>query len=99
MCVTPNTDKMLLTIKSRGVEMKSQRVVLVTGVSSGLGQAIARQLAQNGLTVFGTSRNPSQTPAIPGVEILPLDMRSGESVQQCIETVLSRTGRLDVLIN
>jgi NAD(P)-dependent dehydrogenase (short-subunit alcohol dehydrogenase family) len=80
--------------------MPDQRVVLITGASSGVGQATARLIAQRGgYKVFGTSRNPASAENIPAVEMLPLDVRTDESVRACVEAVVSRTGRLDVLIN
>ena len=79
--------------------MSEQKVVLITGVSSGIGQATARLGAQRGFTVFGTSRNPSGIEAIPSVEVLPLDVRFDESVDACLEAVLKQAGRLDTLIN
>jgi hypothetical protein len=79
--------------------MSEKKVVLITGVSSGIGQAAARLLAQRDFTVFGTARNPSGVEAMPGVEVLPLDVRSDESVNTCVNTVLKRADRLDILVN
>jgi NAD(P)-dependent dehydrogenase (short-subunit alcohol dehydrogenase family) len=79
--------------------MSNQRVVLITGASSGVGQSTARLLSQRGHTVFGTSRNAASSAAIPGVEMLPLDVRADDSVQACVEAVRRRCGQLDVLIN
>ena len=79
--------------------MPNQRVVLITGASSGVGQSTARLLSQRDYMVFGTSRTPASAKAIPGVEMLPLDVRSDGSVQACVDAVLSRSGSLDVLIN
>jgi NAD(P)-dependent dehydrogenase (short-subunit alcohol dehydrogenase family) len=79
--------------------MSEQKVVLVSGVSSGNGQAIARLLAQKGFIVFGTSRNPSDGEKLSGMEVLPLDVRSEDSVQTCVNSVLTKAGRLDILIN
>jgi NAD(P)-dependent dehydrogenase (short-subunit alcohol dehydrogenase family) len=76
-----------------------QRVVLITGASSGVGQSTARLLAHKGYRVFGTSRNPASAEVIPAVEMLPLDVRADDSVRACVEAVSSRGGRLDVLIN
>src|SRR5438093_6251879 len=71
---------------------------LVTGASSGIGQAIALRLASRGIHVFGTARQPAQAQSAP-FEVLPLDVRSEESVEQCVELALSRAGKLDVLVN
>src|SRR5215510_6568414 len=79
--------------------MPNQRVVLITGASSGVGQATARLLSQRGYKVFGTSRSPASAEPIPAVEMFPLDVRTDDSVRACVEAVLSRGGRLDVLIN
>lgn len=79
--------------------MSDQKVMLITGASSGVGQATARLLAQNGYKVFGTSRNPATAPTITNVEILPLDVCSDDSVAACVGTVTGRAGRLDVLVN
>jgi NAD(P)-dependent dehydrogenase (short-subunit alcohol dehydrogenase family) len=74
-------------------------VVLITGASSGVGQATARLLAQHGHRVFGTSRNPDAAERIPAVEMLPLDVRVDDSVRACVAAAVERGGRLDVLIN
>jgi short-subunit dehydrogenase len=79
--------------------MSSQQVVLITGASSGVGQSTARLLSQRDYKVFGTSRNPARAETIPGVEMLPLDVRADDSVRACVEAVSSRGGRIDVLIN
>lgn len=79
--------------------MSSQRVVLITGASSGVGQATARLLSQGGYTVFGTSRNPASVNSSAGIEMLSLDVRADDSAHACVEAVHRRSGRLDVLIN
>jgi NAD(P)-dependent dehydrogenase (short-subunit alcohol dehydrogenase family) len=79
--------------------MSDQKVVLITGASSGAGQATARLLSQKGCKVFGTSRNPSSTEPLPNVEMLVLDVRADESVTACVKTVSERVGHLDVLVN
>ena len=79
--------------------MSEKKVVLVTGSSSGNGQSIAQLLAQKGFVVFGTTRNPSSVQAIPGVDVLPLDVQLDESVNACMNTLLKKAGRLDILVN
>ena len=79
--------------------MSDQKVVLITGASSGVGQATARLLSQRGYRVFGTSRNLGGAEPIAGVEMLPLDVRTDHSVRTCVHAVFDQGGRLDVLIN
>ena len=79
--------------------MSDQKVVLITGASSGVGQSTARLLVQRNYKVFGTSRSPDNAELIPAVEMLALDVRRDDSVAECVKTVLSRAGRLDVLVN
>lgn len=79
--------------------MSNQKVVLITGASSGNGQAMARLLSQKGYQVFGTSRNPSSADKIPTVEMLALDVRDDDSVMACMKAVSDRVGHLDVLVN
>ncbi len=78
--------------------MATPKVALVTGASSGIGQATASLLAQHGYEVFGTSRQPAQHSA-DGFTLLPLDINSEESVQRCVQEVLTRAKRIDLLVN
>jgi short-subunit dehydrogenase len=73
-------------------------VVLITGASTGFGREIARLLAKNSYTVFGTTRNPNP-PTGENYRMLTLDVQSDESVKNCIASVLAYAGRIDVLIN
>lgn len=78
------------------------KVILITGASSGLGQACASHLAQRGLLVFGTSRRASAAEAEPltnPFEMIPMDVTRDDSVQQGIRSVLKKAGRLDVVVN
>ncbi len=74
------------------------KVILVTGASSGIGRRIASTLARNGHRVFGTSRRP-QSDIMDGFEMLPLDVSADDSATECVEAVLQKAGRLDVLVN
>jgi NAD(P)-dependent dehydrogenase (short-subunit alcohol dehydrogenase family) len=79
--------------------VSDQRVVLITGASSGVGQAAARLLSLRGYKVFGTSRHGTAVASPPEVEMLQLDVRADDSVRSCVDAVVNRSGRLDVLIN
>jgi NAD(P)-dependent dehydrogenase (short-subunit alcohol dehydrogenase family) len=78
--------------------MSKQSVVLVTGVSSGIGEATASSLVRQGWRVFGSVRSQdSQVPA--GVERVVLDIRDEPSVEAGVASVLARAGRIDGLVN
>jgi NAD(P)-dependent dehydrogenase (short-subunit alcohol dehydrogenase family) len=74
------------------------KVILITGASSGIGLASAKLLAERGHTVFGTSRTPERR-QVEGFELVQLDVRSDESVSACVQTVIERAGRIDVVVN
>jgi NAD(P)-dependent dehydrogenase (short-subunit alcohol dehydrogenase family) len=74
-------------------------VVLITGASSGIGRATAELLAGRGHRVFGGVRAPATTRPLAGVELVAVDVRDDVSVRACVEEVLKRAGRIDVLIN
>ena len=75
----------------------AQRTVIVTGASSGIGAAIASRLSRSGWRVFGTMRRPDL--ARHGLDALALDVTSDESVETAVAEVLSRTGRIDAIVN
>src|ERR1041384_1943632 len=76
----------------------AMNVALVTGVSSGIGNATARALVARGYRVFGTAR--SKTSIVPAqVERVLLDVRAGESIERGVAEVLAKAGRIDVLVN
>ena len=74
-------------------------VALVTGASSGIGEAATRALASAGYEVIGTSRDASRVAAWEGVTLLDLDVSSDDSVTAAVEQVIARFGRIDLLVN
>jgi NAD(P)-dependent dehydrogenase (short-subunit alcohol dehydrogenase family) len=80
--------------------MGEKKVVLVTGVRSGIGTATASLLSEQGFRVFGTMRRLDGSSAgLKNTELVQLDVRDEESVRSCVRTVLDRAGRIDALVN
>lgn len=73
------------------------QVVLITGVSSGLGKACAEYLSKLGYKVYGTSRKP--TADILPYKIISMDVTNEESVRSAVGEVIAGEGRIDVLMN
>lgn len=79
--------------------MKTQGpIALVTGASSGIGEATAQRLATAGYKVYGTSRRGTQ-PGQRSFEMLPLDVTSDESVEAAVTALIRQEGRIDLLVN
>jgi ketoreductase RED2 len=79
-------------------------VVLVTGSSSGIGEAVARRFAERGATVVCNSRSSVEAgervaASLPGASYVQADVSDEEDVSRLVATVLDRHGRLDVLVN
>jgi len=84
--------------------MTTKKIWFVTGASKGLGLTLVRQLLAAGYAVAATSRNLAElTQAVSTAteQFLPLhmDLSSETSVQQAIESTISRLGGLDVVVN
>ncbi len=69
----------------------------MTGVSQGIGLAVADALIAEGMKVLGTSR--TAPPPRAGLEHLAVDMTSLSAGDQAVAAVVQRFGRLDVLVN
>tara|TARA_R110002049_G_scaffold69206_6_gene179265 strand:- start:469 stop:1278 length:810 start_codon:yes stop_codon:yes gene_type:complete len=76
-----------------------QKVVLITGGSSGIGKSIGRYLVANGFTVYGTTRSKAKYPDFDAFNLVELDVRNTETITRAIATVIGVEGRIDVLIN
>ena len=82
------------------MNMKNQKskIALVTGASSGIGQATAELLAKAGYTVYGTSRRGGDARG-RSFQMLSLDVTSDESVDAAVQQLMQREGRIDLLVN
>src|SRR5436190_12991982 len=90
---------LVIQSKERIMAAQTDQVALVTGASSGIGEAAARELLGAGFTVYGTSRKATAGEKRDGVVFLPLDVTDDESVDAAVREVLDRSGSIDVLVN
>lgn len=72
-------------------------VILITGITSGFGRAMARQLSLDGHKVYGTYRRDSDP--LPGVTYIRADVQDQESLKNAVAQVVEAEGRIDTLIS
>ncbi|KAI4194590.1 MAG: hypothetical protein LQ350_007679 [Teloschistes chrysophthalmus] len=83
-------------------KLPSDAVWFITGCSSGIGQALAKVVAQSSNRVVATARKTSTLEAIPSndhVLKLELDVTSVSSIDVALHTTLEKFGRIDVVVN
>jgi NAD(P)-dependent dehydrogenase (short-subunit alcohol dehydrogenase family) len=87
--------------------MNDQKVVIITGSSSGIGLESALVLARNGYTTYATMRSPDKDTSIKTVvqneglpiRVVQLDVIDDTSVKNAVDHIISEAGRIDVLVN
>ena len=84
----------------------SGRVALVTGASRGIGRAIALMLARQGATVVAAARGDNARPVSEEIvagggraEFVPFDVTAPGAADEAVAGLVSRHGRIDVLVN
>ncbi len=83
------------------------KTVIVTGASSGIGEAVAREFARNGSSVMLAARSEDRLKRITGelrdqgydAVYMVTDVSREESCKELIAATISRFGRLDILVN
>ncbi len=78
------------------------KTILITGASSGIGEATARHFQANGWNVVATMRNPdspSELASLDNVLVARLDVTDPASITAAVSDGISRFGRIDVLLN
>ena len=80
------------------------KVWFITGVSSGLGKQIAKEVLSKGEIVVGTFRKPEQVEAfnneIPGQSFgVLMDVAKSEMIEAGMKSVIDQFGKIDVIVN
>ena len=77
------------------------KVALVTGASSGIGRMVAQELKSSGFKVYAAARRVDRMADLEkdGITPVALDLTKDESIVECVNTVLSKEKRIDVLVN
>ena len=79
----------------------SNKVALVTGGSSGIGEATALRLQELGYTTYAAARRVERMEHLTttGIRPLAMDVTDDESMQSGVEQIVAEEGRIDVLVN
>ncbi len=79
----------------------SNKVALVTGGSSGIGEATALKLQELGYTTYAAARRVERMEHLTttGIRPLAMDVTDDESMQSGVEQIVAEEGRIDVLVN
>lgn len=79
----------------------SKKVALITGASSGIGKETAIELAKKDFTVYAAARRTDKMQEFAEKGIIPilLDITNDASMVNCVNKILEKEGRIDVLVN
>ncbi len=79
----------------------NNKTALVTGASSGIGEAAALRLQRAGYTVYGAARRVDRMTGLTaaGVRVLEMDVTDGKSMADGVSRIVTESGAIDVLVN
>ncbi|MFE7775314.1 oxidoreductase [Streptomyces sp. NPDC057445] len=79
----------------------SSKVALITGASSGIGEAAALELSARGFTVYGAARRVDRMSHLAerGIRTISMDVTDEASMRAGVDRIVAETGRIDVLVN
>ncbi|EMY68828.1 SDR family NAD(P)-dependent oxidoreductase [Leptospira vanthielii] len=86
------------------METENKRIALVTGANQGIGYQVAKELAENGLTVLVGSRDKKRGETAAkeiglGSIAIQLDVTDRTSIADAAESIKKQFGHLDILVN
>lgn len=87
-----------LLISFQSLQANQKPVVLISGASRGVGFATAKYLATKGFKVYGTSRE-SILDNSNEINFLKVNLHSTKSIEEAVDLIITKEGRLDILIN
>ncbi len=84
-----------------GLDVNYMKVILVTGASSGIGYETAERLSRLGHRVYGAARRVEMIEPLRGSGVVPmyLDLTDEESIDACVDGIVSAEGRIDAVVN
>jgi NAD(P)-dependent dehydrogenase (short-subunit alcohol dehydrogenase family) len=79
---------------------RGERVIIVSGASTGIGNSCAMYIAKKGFKVYAAWRNPEKyhKKADEFFDVLKMDSRDEDSINRALESVFKREGRIDALL-
>lgn len=81
--------------------MESSKVALVTGASSGIGEATALKLYALGYTVYAAARRLDRMRPLAdvGIRVVQMDVTDDASMRRGVQEIIAQSGKIDVLVN
>ena len=78
--------------------MVQNKIVLITGASSGIGLVTAVQLAEQGYIVFASSRRGNSSVNLPNLHFVQADVNDKDQMKNVIELIVKQYKKIDVVI-